>query len=255
MPVDYRADAPRDEWSGDRSCIVQYLSRQAAGWRLHRQASISRPAAFARQAQGGAGPDGGGTRGRVGSTDARRVPRPRAARAHGHHDYHHVLLLGRVTSGWGGDVMMDMARGAASLRSWRPGSISGCPASKDKPGRAMPRQPSRSERDGDSEPQRDMIRRWTEDLMSTFRDLRRRAVTRRNSRPCRWRPGRAPWSVFAGSGSSSSPPRRSPCSPARRSRARRPGALAAPDRRRRVVALGVLYLIRPGRSDGDGVTA
>ncbi|MFD2257839.1 ROK family protein [Luteolibacter algae] len=28
-PIDYRADAPRDEWSGDTGCGVQYLSQQA----------------------------------------------------------------------------------------------------------------------------------------------------------------------------------------------------------------------------------
>jgi len=31
VPIDYRHDAPRDEWSGDHGCCVQYLSQQAAG--------------------------------------------------------------------------------------------------------------------------------------------------------------------------------------------------------------------------------
>ena len=31
VPVDYRPDAPRDEWSGDHGCVVQYLSQQAVG--------------------------------------------------------------------------------------------------------------------------------------------------------------------------------------------------------------------------------
>ncbi len=31
IPVDYRPDAPRDEWSGDLGCCVQYLSQQAVG--------------------------------------------------------------------------------------------------------------------------------------------------------------------------------------------------------------------------------
>ena len=30
-PVDYRSDAPTDEWSGDRGCGVQYFSQQAVG--------------------------------------------------------------------------------------------------------------------------------------------------------------------------------------------------------------------------------
>jgi len=45
VPVDYRADAPRDEWSGDRGCIVQYLSQQAVG-RLHAPAGIDLPHAM-----------------------------------------------------------------------------------------------------------------------------------------------------------------------------------------------------------------
>lgn len=31
VPVDYRPDAPADEWSGDRGCSVQYFSQQAVG--------------------------------------------------------------------------------------------------------------------------------------------------------------------------------------------------------------------------------
>src|SRR5262249_5780684 len=31
VPIDYRPDAPRDEWSGDVGCCVQYLSQQALG--------------------------------------------------------------------------------------------------------------------------------------------------------------------------------------------------------------------------------
>ena len=30
-PIDYRTDAPRDEWSGDCGCGVQYFSQQAVG--------------------------------------------------------------------------------------------------------------------------------------------------------------------------------------------------------------------------------
>ena len=31
VPVDYHPQAPRDEWSGDYGCGVQYLSQQAVG--------------------------------------------------------------------------------------------------------------------------------------------------------------------------------------------------------------------------------
>ncbi|MFI5357818.1 MAG: ROK family protein, partial [Opitutales bacterium] len=39
VPVDYRAGAPRDEWSGDAGCGVQYFSQQAVG-RLARTAGF-----------------------------------------------------------------------------------------------------------------------------------------------------------------------------------------------------------------------
>jgi predicted NBD/HSP70 family sugar kinase len=43
VPVDYREDAPADEWSGDRGVGVQYFSQQAVG-RLLAPAGISLPA-------------------------------------------------------------------------------------------------------------------------------------------------------------------------------------------------------------------
>ena len=43
VPVDYRANAPKDEWSGDRGCAVQYFSQQAVG-RLLPLAGIDAPA-------------------------------------------------------------------------------------------------------------------------------------------------------------------------------------------------------------------
>ncbi len=42
VPVDYRLDAPVDEWSGDAGCGVQYFSQQAVG-RLHAAAGIELP--------------------------------------------------------------------------------------------------------------------------------------------------------------------------------------------------------------------
>ncbi len=43
MPVDYREDAPVDEWSGDRGVGAQYFSQQAVG-RLLAPAGIDLPA-------------------------------------------------------------------------------------------------------------------------------------------------------------------------------------------------------------------
>jgi len=111
VPVDYRADAPRDEWSGDHGCIVQYLSQQAVG-RLLGPARIDVPPSMplpvrlkVLQALMQVG-------------DARAVAVYRTLGAYlgyalAHlanvYDFGHVLLLGRVTSGAGGAIMIDTA--------------------------------------------------------------------------------------------------------------------------------------------------
>ena len=112
VPVDYRADAPRDEWSGDRGCIVQYLSQQAVG-RLHAPAGIDLPHAMPlpaklKEVQALM---------KVGDPRARKIYEtvgvylgyalPEFATVY---DYGHVLLLGRGTTGPGGDIIMDAAR-------------------------------------------------------------------------------------------------------------------------------------------------
>ncbi|HAB17285.1 MAG TPA: ROK family protein [Verrucomicrobiota bacterium] len=112
VPVDYRPDAPRDEWSGDVGCGAQYFSQQAVG-RLLAPAGIEVPANLglpeklkhvqALQAQGD----------------------PRAAKiyesigiflgyalAHWADFYpmRQVLILGRVMTGSGGDLVLANAR-------------------------------------------------------------------------------------------------------------------------------------------------
>jgi len=110
-PVDYRADAPLDEWSGDLGCGVQYFSQQAVA-RLMPAAGIEADAAMPApeclehvQALMAAGD-------------------PRAARIYGtlgvyfgyslagyaeFYEIKHLLLLGRVTSGEGGDIIIRKA--------------------------------------------------------------------------------------------------------------------------------------------------
>lgn len=111
VPVDYRADAPRDEWSGDHGCIVQYLSQQAVG-RLLGPAQIDVPSSMPLPA-------------RLKHLQAlMHIGDRRAvnvyltlgaylgyALAHlaSVYDFGHVLLLGRVTSGPGGAIMIDTA--------------------------------------------------------------------------------------------------------------------------------------------------
>jgi predicted NBD/HSP70 family sugar kinase len=112
VPMDYRRDAPRDEWSGDLGCCVQYLSQQALP-RLLPAAHIDVPATMPLPA-------------RLKELQAlMALGDPRAADVYqtigvylgyavAHlasvYDFRHVLVLGRGTSGPGGAVILDVAR-------------------------------------------------------------------------------------------------------------------------------------------------
>ncbi len=111
-PVDYRPDAPADEWSGDRGCGVQYFSQQAVA-RLAERAGFS----FERE---------------IGLPERLKLVQeamerhdPRAAEIYetvgvylGHALAHcadfyaidHALLLGRVTTGEGGARLVARAQ-------------------------------------------------------------------------------------------------------------------------------------------------
>jgi len=108
VPVDYRDDAPADEWSGDIGCGVQYFSQQAVD-RLLPAAGIEVPAEMPiaeRLVE-------------VQKLMARGDPRARRiyetigtcfgyAIAHyaDFYDIQNMLVLGRVTSGEGGEVIL-----------------------------------------------------------------------------------------------------------------------------------------------------
>jgi predicted NBD/HSP70 family sugar kinase len=112
VPVDYRPDAPRDEWSGDYGCTVQYLSQQAVG-RLLAPAGIQLPHTMPLPAR---------------LKKVQELMLQGDSRAHAIYstigvylgyvlahlanvyDFRHVLVLGRVTSGEGGAIMLDLAR-------------------------------------------------------------------------------------------------------------------------------------------------
>ena len=110
-PVDYRPDAPADEWSGDIGCGVQYFSQQAVGRLLH-PAGIKLPDEL----------DLPEKLLEVQSLMAKEDPRARSiyetigtylgySLAH-YSDFYaveNVLLLGRVTSGNGGTVILEKA--------------------------------------------------------------------------------------------------------------------------------------------------
>ncbi len=113
-PIACQAAAPRDEWSGDLGCGVQYFSQQAVG-RLARVAGFDFPAGQPLPEQLIA----------VQAAMAAGDPRARAiyesigtafgyAIAHyaDFYELRHVLVLGRVTSGAGGDLILAQARAA-----------------------------------------------------------------------------------------------------------------------------------------------
>jgi predicted NBD/HSP70 family sugar kinase len=116
-PVDYRPGAPRDEWSGDHGCGVQYFSQQAVG-RLAGPAGFSFPATHPLPEQ------------LVAVQEALHAGDKRAraifdtigvcfgyAIAH-YADFYairNLLILGRVTSGEGGEIIL--ARAVEVLRT------------------------------------------------------------------------------------------------------------------------------------------
>ncbi len=110
-PVDYREDAPADEWSGDRGCGVQYFSQQAVA-RLAPKAGIDLPEDMpfpeqlvAVQALMAKGDERAA---RIYSTIGIYLGYSIAHYAD-FYTIRKVLLLGRVTSGTGGTLIIDKA--------------------------------------------------------------------------------------------------------------------------------------------------
>lgn len=111
-PVDYRPGAPRDEWSGDQGCGVQYFSQQCVG-RLLAPAGIAAPAEMSlpeklKLVQ---------SLMQQGDERAQKIYQTIGvylgygiAHYADFYDLHHVLILGRVTSGAGGDMILAEAR-------------------------------------------------------------------------------------------------------------------------------------------------
>ncbi|HET7535179.1 MAG TPA: ROK family protein [Candidatus Didemnitutus sp.] len=110
-PVDYQAAAPRDEWSGDIGCGVQYFSQQGVARYAQRAGfvfgeDVPLPARLT------------AVQAALASGDARARSIYETigvcfGYALGHYadfyEIRHLLLLGRVTSGEGGDVILDRA--------------------------------------------------------------------------------------------------------------------------------------------------
>jgi len=111
VPVDYRADAPADEWSGDRGVGVQYFSQQAVG-RLLAPAGIDLPADMPlpvklEQVQKLMA---------AGDERARKIYQTigvyfgyTIATYSDFYDVRNLLVLGRVLTGEGGDLILSLA--------------------------------------------------------------------------------------------------------------------------------------------------
>ena len=111
-PVDYREDAPADEWSGDRGVGVQYFSQQAVA-RLLDPAGIALPrempfAAELEEVQRMMA---------AGDARARKIYETigvyfgyAIAQFDDFYDFRNLLALGRVMTGEGGDLILSVAR-------------------------------------------------------------------------------------------------------------------------------------------------
>ena len=111
-PIDYRTDAPCDEWSGDIGCGVQYFSQQGVG-RLAKRAGFTFPATLPLPEQ---------------LIEVQHAMKAGDARARAiyesigvcfgyaiahyaeFYEVRNLLVLGRVTSGEGGEVILERAR-------------------------------------------------------------------------------------------------------------------------------------------------
>ncbi len=116
-PVDYRAGAPRDEWSGDHGCGVQYFSQQAVG-RLAGPAGFSFPATQPLPEQlvaVQAAMQAGDQRARAIFETIGVCFGYAIAHYADFYELRNLLILGRVTSGEGGEVIL--AQAAAVLKA------------------------------------------------------------------------------------------------------------------------------------------
>ena len=113
-PIDYAPDAPADEWSGDRGCGVQYLSQQAAGRLLAPAGIEADPGSplperlvLLQQLMAAGDPRAARIYETIGTYLGYALLEYRAL-----YEFDHVLLLGRVMTGAGGDTITERARQA-----------------------------------------------------------------------------------------------------------------------------------------------
>ena len=136
VPVDDAPDAPLDEWSGDRGCGVQYFSQQAvgrllgpAGIEVDADAPLPQRLVHLQELMAAGDPRAPLVYGTVGTYLGYALIDYRE-----HYDVEHLLLLGRVMTGPGGDVVIERAR--AVLRDEDPAAAEAItvhtPSERDK---------------------------------------------------------------------------------------------------------------------------
>ncbi len=111
-PVDASPDAALDEWSGDRGCGVQYFSQQAtsrlmgrADIRVDASAPLPERLVHLQELMAAGDPRADRVYRTVGTYLGYALLTYRE-----HYDLEHLLLLGRVMTGTGGDVIIETAR-------------------------------------------------------------------------------------------------------------------------------------------------
>jgi predicted NBD/HSP70 family sugar kinase len=112
VPVDYRAGAPVDEWSGDAGCGVQYFSQVGAN-RVATGAGIEFPSGMGLPERLVALQE----KMKAGDARVRQVYETigvylgyGVAHYADFYDLKHILILGRVTTGEGGDILLAKAK-------------------------------------------------------------------------------------------------------------------------------------------------
>jgi len=111
-PIDYAEGAPADEWSGDRGCGVQYFSQQGVN-RLAVRGGITFPDEMPlpeRLVAVQAAMVAGDERARAVYESIGTALGYSVAHYADFYDLRNVLVLGRVTSGAGGEVILEKAR-------------------------------------------------------------------------------------------------------------------------------------------------
>lgn len=111
-PVDISGDAMRDEWSGDIGCGVKYFSQDsviklapAAGIELEESLSPAEKLKAVQKLMEAEDPRAAGIYRSIGVYLAHSL-----ALYWSHYHFYHVLLLGRVMSGKGGDLLLETCR-------------------------------------------------------------------------------------------------------------------------------------------------